>query len=166
MDDVYSTGGDFMIVSDGQTGADRAGLDWAISSGVRHGGWCPRGRKTENGVLPELYQLKDTPGGGYLQRTEWNVRDSDATLIFTLDDKLDGGSKRTAAFADSAGKPWMHVLPSVHPKYVARFLLRHGVATVNIAGKRASTAPGIEQFVHEMLSQAVRVNEIPSCAQS
>jgi hypothetical protein len=166
MDDVYSMGGDFVIVSGGQTGADRAGLDWAISSGVRHGGWCPPGRKTENGVLPEVYQLKETPGGGYLQRTEWNVRDSDATLIFTLEDKLGGGSRRTAAFAESLGKPWMHVRPGVHPKYVARFLLRHGVATLNIAGKRASTAPGIEQFVHEMLSQAVRVNEIPSCAQS
>jgi hypothetical protein len=166
MDDVYAMGDGFTIVSGGQTGADRAGLDWAISNGVRHGGWCPRGRKTENGVLPEVYRLKETPGAGYLQRTEWNVRDSDATLIFTLDDKLDGGSKRTAAFADSLGKPWMHMRPGVHPKYVARFLLRHGVATLNIAGKRGSTAPGIEQFVHEMLSQAVRVNEIPSCAQS
>lgn len=165
MDDVYSMGDGFMIVSGGQTGADRAGLDWAISNGVRHGGWCPRGRKTENGVLPRMYHLKETPGAGYLQRTEWNVRDSDATLVFTLDDKLDGGSKRTAAFADSLGKPWMHVRPGVHPKYVARFLLRHGVATLNIAGKRASTAPGIEQFVREMLSQAVRVNEIRSCAQ-
>ncbi|HBF52234.1 MAG TPA: hypothetical protein DDX04_19945 [Massilia sp.] len=165
MDDVYSMGGGFMIVSGGHTGADRAGLDWAISNGVRHGGWCPRGRKTENGVLPEVYRLKETPGAGYLQRTEWNLRDSDATLIFTPDDKLDGGSRRTAAFADSLAKPWMHVRPGVHPRYVARFLLRHGVATLNIAGKRASSAPGIEQFVHDMLSQALRANQLLATAQ-
>jgi hypothetical protein len=164
MDDLYVVGDGFTIVAGGQTGADRAGLDWAISNGIRHGGWCPRGRKTENGVLPEVYLLKETPGAGYLQRTQWNVRDSDATLVFTLDDKLDGGSMRTAAFADSLGKPWMHVRPGVHPKYVARFLLRHGVATLNIAGKRASTAPGIEQLVHDMMSQAVNVNPLLAAA--
>lgn len=155
MDDVFMAGDGFMLVSGGQTGADRAGLDWAIAQGIQHGGWCPRGRKTEDGVLPDRYQLKDTPGPGYLQRTEWNVRDSDATLIFTLDDQLDGGSKRTAAFADRLGKPWLHVRPGVHPKYVARFLVRHRVKTLNVAGKRESSAPGIGELVRLVLSQAV-----------
>jgi hypothetical protein len=107
-------------------------------------------------VLPERYQLRETPSAAYLQRTEWNVRDSDATLIFTLDDKLDGGSKRTAAFADSLGKPWLHVRPGVHPKYVARFLARHGVKVLNVAGKRESSAPGVGNLVREVLSQALR----------
>ena len=156
MDDVYATGPGFMLVGGGQTGADRAGLDWAIEQGIPHGGWCPRGRKTEDGELPDCYRLKETPTAGYLQRTEWNVRDSDATLIFTLDDRLDGGSKRTAAFADSPGKPWLHVRRGVHPKYVARFLARHGVTVLNVAGKRASSAPGIEELVREVLSQALR----------
>lgn len=155
MDDVFMAGDGFVLVSGGQTGADRAGLDWAIAQDIRHGGWCPRGRKTEDGVLPDCYQLKETPASGYLQRTEWNVRDSDATLIFTLDDGLDGGSKRTAAFADRLGKPWLHVRPGVHPKYVARFLVRHGVKTLNVAGKRESSAPGIGELVRLVLSQAV-----------
>lgn len=155
MDDVFMAGDGFVLVSGGQTGADRAGLDWAIAQDIRHGGWCPRGRKTEDGVLPDCYQLKETPASGYLQRTEWNVRDSDATLIFTLDDGLDGGSKRTAAFADRLGKPWLHVRPGVHPKYVARFLVRHGVKTLNVAGKRESVAPGIGELVRLVLSQAV-----------
>jgi hypothetical protein len=156
MDELFVAGDGFTLVSGGQSGADRAALDWAIGHGIRHGGWCPRGRKTEDGPLPERYLLQETPASGYLQRTEWNVRDSDATLIFTLDDKLDGGSKRTAAFADSLGKPWLHVRPGVHPKYVARFLSRHGVKTLNVAGKRESSAPGIGALVEQVLSQAVR----------
>jgi hypothetical protein len=156
MDEVFTAGDGFMLVAGGQTGADRAALDWAIDQGIAHGGWCPRGRKTEDGVLPERYQLRETPSAAYLQRTEWNVRDSDATLIFTLDDKLEGGSKRTAAFADSLGKPWLHVRPGVHPKYVARFLARHGVKVLNVAGKRESSAPGVGNLVREVLSQVLR----------
>jgi hypothetical protein len=155
MDDVFMASNGFMLISGGQSGADRAGLDWAIEQKVQHGGWCPRGRKTEDGVLPDRYQLKETPAPGYLQRTEWNVRDSDATLIFTPDERLDGGSKRTAAFADRLGKPWLHVRPGVHPKYVARFLNRHRVERLNVAGKRESAAPGIGELVRLVLSQAV-----------
>lgn len=156
MDDVFVAGPRFVLIAGGQTGADRAGLDWAIEQGVRHSGWCPRGRKTEDGVLPDCYELLETPAPGYLQRTEWNVRDSDATLIFTLDDRLDGGSKRSAAFADSLGKPWLHVRPGVHPKYVARFLARHAVQILNVAGKRESAAPGIGELVRQVLSGAVQ----------
>lgn len=155
MDDVFTADDGFMLVSGGQSGADRAALDWAIEQGIQHGGWCPRGRKTEDGVIPDCYRLKETPAPGYLQRTEWNVRDSDATLIFTLEDRLHGGSKRTAAFADGLGKPWLHVRPGVHPKYVARFLVRHGVRTLNVAGKRESAAPRIGELVRLVLSQAI-----------
>jgi hypothetical protein len=156
MDELFMAGDGFTLVSGGQSGADRAALDWAIDHGIRHGGWCPRGRKTEDGVLSERYLLQETPTAGYLQRTEWNVRDSDATLIFTLSDSLDGGSKRTATFAEKLGKPWLHVRPGVHPKYVARFLVRHAVNTLNVAGKRESSAAGIGDLVREVLSQAVR----------
>ncbi|MVW64202.1 hypothetical protein GPY61_30160 [Massilia sp. NEAU-DD11] len=158
MDEVFLVGDGFTLVSGGQSGADRAALDWAIERGLRHGGWCPRGRKTEDGVLPERYLLRETPSASYLQRTEWNVRDSDATLIFTLTDRLDGGSKRTAAFADGLNKPRLHVRPGVHPKYVTRFLLRHRVRTLNVAGKRESFAPGIGDLVRQVLSQAVQTS--------
>lgn len=109
-------------------------------------------------MLPERYQLQETPRASYLQRTEWNVRDSDATLIFTLTERLDGGSKRTSAFAESLGKPWLQVRPGVHPKYVARFLRRHGVRTLNVAGKRGSCAPRIGDLVLQTLSKAVRTD--------
>lgn len=155
MEDMFVPGADFMLVSGGQAGADRAALDWAIARGVRHGGWCPKGRRSEDGPLPPQYFLTETPSASYLQRTEWNVRDSTATLIFTLDDTLDGGSKRTAEFADRLHKPWLHVRPGVHPADVARFLVRHAVTVLNVAGKRASGAPGIAVFTCHMLSAAM-----------
>lgn len=157
MEEIYRIDAGFMIIAGGQTGADQAGLDWAIANGVKHGGWCPKGRKSEDGQIASIYQLSETPSTSYLQRTEWNVRDSDATLVFTLSDKLDGGSQRTIELAQRLGKPFLHIRPGVHPKYVARFLGKHTVATLNIAGKRESSAPGIGEFVIGVLSQAVQV---------
>ena len=107
----------FCIVSGGQSGADVAALDWAIAHMVDHGGWCPKGRRSEDGPIPPHYLLMETPQANYLQRTEWNVRDSDATVIFTLTDVLDGGSKRTAQFADKLHRPWLHFrrMRSINP---------------------------------------------------
>jgi Circularly permutated YpsA SLOG family len=83
------------IVSGGQTGADRAGLDWAIKNGIQHGGWCPKGRRAEDGPIDAKYQLQETPSSNYPQRTEWNVRDSDGTMIFSIGEYLTGGSLKT-----------------------------------------------------------------------
>src|SRR5687768_10043060 len=83
-----------IIISGGQTGADRAALDAAMVCGVPHGGWCPNGRTAEDGPLPECYLLTETAGASYLARTEKNVKDSDGTLIFTMG-LLSGGSART-----------------------------------------------------------------------
>jgi len=94
------------VVLGGQTGADRVGLDWAIWHDIPHGGWCPRGRKAEDGVIPPRYQLSETPSASYLQRTEWNVRDSDGTVIFTMTAKLAGGSKRRGRSCCIRGQLW------------------------------------------------------------
>jgi hypothetical protein len=72
------------LVSGGQTGADRAALDFAIQHGLKHGGWCAKGRRAEDGRIPGWYELKETQATSYVQRTEWNVRDSDGTVIFTV----------------------------------------------------------------------------------
>lgn len=147
----------FRIISGGQSGVDIAGLDWALAHSVDHGGWCPKGRRSEDGPLPPHYLLSETPLSNYLQRTEWNVRDSDATVIFTLTDVLDGGSKRTAQFADKLHRPWLHFRPGVHPKFLAQFLVRHRVTTLNIAGKRESSAPGVYCFVIDTLDRVLVV---------
>ena len=57
------------IISGGQTGADRAALDWAIFHDVPHSGWCPKGRKAEDGPIAAHYALKETPSASYPQRT-------------------------------------------------------------------------------------------------
>jgi Circularly permutated YpsA SLOG family len=90
------------IVSGGQTGADRAALDWALKHKAPWGGWCPKGRKAEDGPIDSKYPLKETPSASYLQPTEWNVRDSDATVLFSIQPTLSGGSKRTMEFAREA----------------------------------------------------------------
>ena len=78
------------IISGGQTGVDRAALDVALELGLPCGGWCPRGRRAEDGPIDPRYPLTETPWDGYPQRTEWNVRDADGTLILTP-------ARRTAA---------------------------------------------------------------------
>ncbi len=99
------------IISRGQTGADRAALDWAIAHGIPHGGWCPAGRRAEDGVIPERYYLRETPARRYQQRTQWNVRDSDATLIISLSAELIGGSLATGEWANKMNRPCSHVYP-------------------------------------------------------
>jgi hypothetical protein len=96
-------------VSGGQTGADRAALDWALKRGLACGGWCPKGRKAEDGVIDAQYPLRESSSGSYLQRTEWNVRDSDGTVVFSLAPHLAGGSLKTVEFARKHNKPWIHV---------------------------------------------------------
>ncbi|MFL9913997.1 putative molybdenum carrier protein [Paraburkholderia fungorum] len=147
------------IVSGGQTGADQAGLQWAIDNEVDHGGWCPKGRKTEEGVLDPKFRLKETPSASYLQRTEWNVRDSDATIIFTMTEPLSGGSKRTAEFARKHGKPWIALSPGRASDKLAGFLSRHAVRVLNIAGSRHSTAPDVAAFVRQTLDAAISLRD-------
>jgi hypothetical protein len=99
------------ILSGGQTGADRAALDWAINNGMPHGGWCPKGRRAEDGRVPERYCLEETPQTQYRQRTTWNVRDADATLIVTLTGDLAGGTLFTRQYAERIGRPCLNVVP-------------------------------------------------------
>jgi hypothetical protein len=93
------------IISGGQTGADRMALDFAIWHEIPHGGWCPKGRKAEDGPLAAKYLLTETPSSNYLQRTKWNVRDSDGSVIFSIAQELTAGSKKTIEFAIKHNKP-------------------------------------------------------------
>ncbi len=92
------------IVSGGQTGADRAALDWALANGVASGGWCPFGRWAEDGAIGVRYPLRETPERKPSQRTEWNIRDSDGTLIVSLAKRLIGGTRLTDDLAKSLAK--------------------------------------------------------------
>ncbi len=147
------------IIAGGQTGADRAALDFAIERGNPHGGWCPRGRRAEDGIIPPRFRLRETPSIGYSQRTEWNVRDSDGTVIFTIADRLQGGSATTARFARKYGKPCLHlaaVRPGVDHAAVLRwFVQRHKIKVLNVAGPRGSDEPTVARFVTSTLRDAL-----------
>ena len=144
------------IVSGGQTGADRAALDFAIEHDIPHAGWCPRGRLAEDGTIPGLYRLEETPSRKYSQRTEWNVRDSDATVALSISPNPAGGTALTLAVARRLGKPWLHLCRKGDDiaelaARLLRFLDEHDVRRLNIAGPRASQEPKIAAFVRDVL---------------
>lgn len=141
------------IVSGGQTGVDRAALDWAIEHGIAYGGWCPKGRRAEDGIIPARYQLRETPSKDYQQRTRWNVRDSDATLIVTPTKELMGGTLFTRQYALKIRKPSLQVFPSIAwREWIMAFCETNVIRSLNVAGPRRSSAPDIEAFVHEVLN--------------
>lgn len=146
---------DFKIVSGGQTGADRSALDWAILRGVPHGGWCPQGRLAEDGAIHRIYRLNETPAAAYLQRTEWNVRDSDATVIFSVAKVLTGGSLATMEFARHQRRPHLHLHPPRSPEQMAarlvEFILHHRVKVLNVAGPAAKKEPDVAVLVRGAL---------------
>ena len=96
------------IISGGQTGADRAALDVAIEMVIPHGGWIPKGRKAEDGRLPDKYRLQETKTINYPQRTELKIVDSDGTLIISHG-KLTGGSLLTQTLSKKHGKACIHI---------------------------------------------------------
>ncbi|VVM05700.1 YpsA SLOG family protein [Methylacidimicrobium tartarophylax] len=144
------------IVSGGQTGADRAALDWALAHGIAAGGWCPRGRRAEDGAIPHRYPLEETPSEDYVERTLWNVRDSDGTVIFTVDRTLSGGSRLTAEEAARLRKPWVHLNGGTpYPAEKLRaFLEEHQIRVLNVAGSRSSREPGVSRLVWITLEEA------------
>jgi hypothetical protein len=143
------------IISGGQTGADRAALDVAIELGIPHGGWIPKGRKTEAGRLPVKYQLQELPTDSYPERTEQNVIDSDGTLIISHG-LLTGGSAFTRKMAEKHGKPWIHidanrVSVEAATEIIRAWLNGNDIEVLNVAGPRASKDPKIYSVTKEIL---------------
>jgi len=132
------------IISGGQTGVDRAALDAALEVGLDCGGWCPRGRRAEDGVIPHRYPLKETESSDYRRRTRRNVVDSDGTLILILG-ALSGGTALTSELARAEHKPLLVIdLDSpAPPGKVCRWIHEHDIRTLNVAGPRESQRPGI-----------------------
>ncbi|MFK7737328.1 MAG: putative molybdenum carrier protein [Pirellulaceae bacterium] len=132
------------LVSGGQTGVDRAALDVAITLGLPHGGWCPKGRRAEDGTIPVQYQLRESTSSDYAFRTEQNVVDSDATLIIYRQ-RLRGGTALTNRLAKEHSKPLKRVRLDLATDLitVTEWLAEHSVRELNVAGPRESSDPGI-----------------------
>lgn len=124
----------------------------AIARGIAHGGWCPRGRRAEDGRIEARYALEETPSRDYEQRTRWNVRCSDGTLVVSRSGALSGGSACTARAAGRLGRPWLHAHPGVDdPAAIRAWLGRERIRTLNVAGPRASSDPEIYGYARQLL---------------
>jgi len=145
------------IVSGGQTSVDRAALDVAIFLGIDHSGWCPQGRRSESGRIPEIYQLRETESRDYSVRTEKNVIESDGTLVL-YQGKLSGGTELTYKLAQKHKRPHLCVdLNEIREndnrlgESVRQWVKDRNIGTLNIAGPRESNSPGIAKLVEEFL---------------
>lgn len=147
------------IISGGQTGVDRAALDFAIRHGFPHDGRCPRGRLAEDGFIPPIYRLRETKSPEYEERTEKNVLDSDATLIVARKKELSGGTAFTKACAEKHNRPMLVICESEglerSSTVLKAFILQNNVRALNIAGPRESQAPGLGKFVEHLLEAAL-----------
>ena len=154
------------IVSGGQTGVDRAALDVAIFLEIPHGGWCPRGRKAEDGSISNVYQLTETRSSSYVVRTEKNVAESDGTLILYRN-SMSRGTALTASFTrrhvrpclaiDIAAMQYSNSYEDWIEKKVAEihnWLMQEAIETLNVAGPRESSASGITADAHTLLLNA------------
>jgi hypothetical protein len=151
------------IVSGGETGADRAALDFAIEHGIPYGGWCPRGGWAEDmteppGLLARYPNLRETPGAELDQRTRWNVRDSDCLLLFTRGDADSPGSELTQRVAARLERPSLVVSlpdPSASAAIGDWLAALPGPVALDVAGPRESEAPGIYRQVRHALEASV-----------
>ncbi len=145
---IVNAGPDFMnvkkIISGGQTGVDRAGLDFAIETGIEHGGYCPKGRRAEDGRIPAKYNLIETESADYEERTERNLTESDGTLIMYIG-KMRGGTLLTSALCRKEGKPCLIIdlnhLTEGTARDFTKWLMDNGIRVLNIAGGRESVVP-------------------------
>src|SRR4051812_24194674 len=167
------------VVSGGQTGADQAALWAARDSGLKVGGWCPPGRECEAVVIPPEFPLKETPGDRSpdapnvprSQRTEWNIRDSDGTLMIR-----DTGASHSEAATEDTGTEWTiecakhygrpllvcHVDDPNAQQRIVEWVASNSIGTLNVAGPSESSAPGIGEKTYALLMQVFTKRESPA----
>ena len=150
------------VISGGQTGADRGGLDAALDLDFPHGGWCPYGRRAEDGRIPDRYELVETASTSYKVRTRLNITESEGTVIFVRG-QVSQGSALTSEYATWHKKPWLLVDLAAVPSRdaailkVSRFIAENEVEVLNIAGSRESVSPGIQEEVRSIMRRVLQV---------
>ena len=147
------------IISGGQTGADRGGLDAAIRLGLNHGGYCPRGRRAEDGGVPVKYGLLEHTSSSYPDRTRSNVLEADATLLVGRGDPT-SGTLLTIKLCLKYDKPWKYIdldkwAFSNAIEVVYGWLKDVRPRMLNIAGPRESRCPGIQVDTEVLLCCAL-----------
>lgn len=147
------------IISGGQTGAERAALDWAIRNGYQHSGWCPKGRMAEDGRISDDCRLRQTRGPTDLECVEKNVTRSNATVVFTLSAKPGQRAKLTLVVAQRQKMPWLsiHRRTRIPGLMLVSLISTNRVRRLNVSGSTAAEEPGIGNFVQQVLDQAAKL---------
>jgi hypothetical protein len=144
------------IISGGQSGVDRAALDIAIESGFDYGGFCPKGRRAEDGVVDEKYRLTETRSDRYYLRTMRNIKHSNATIII-YSAKMGRGTAVTRKYCKNLKKRYLVINSksgfSLNQSKIYSFILKHNIKTLNIAGDRESSSPGIYDYTLKLLKE-------------
>lgn len=140
------------IISGGQTGIDRAALDFAIERGMEYGGWVPKDRLAEDGRVPSKYMgMTECPLKGYPPRTRANIAEADATVVFVaglLNDEP--GCLLTINVCKELRKPCYVINLKGSDDIAAAdflwvFLLENDPKVLNVAGTRGSKKPDVEK---------------------
>ena len=146
--------------SGGQTGVDRAALDAALEQGFACGGWCPQGRRAEDGRIPDRYPLQENDSPRYPARTAQNIRDSDGTLII-FRGRPDRGTRLTFRLTEQGGKPCLAIdLGTSRDRdatveTILAWAEQHAICTLNVAGPGESHCPGIHGQALEILRELI-----------
>jgi hypothetical protein len=160
------------VISGGQTGVDQAALRAARDCGLEIGGWCPPGRESEAAVIPLEYPLKETPADRSpnapdvprSQRTEWNVRDSDGTLVIQAGHAAaDPGTGWTIECAAQLEKSLLvsQIDDPNAKQRIVEWVTLNSISTLNVAGPSESNAPGIGEQAYALLLQVFTRRESP-----
>lgn len=154
------------VISGGQTGVDQAALRAAKDCELEIGGWCPPGRECEDGAIPAEFPLKETPQDRSpdapdvprSQRSEWNVRDSDGTLVIVAGP--DTGTEWTIECARRYGRPLLvcDVDDSKANEKIERWLTENRIEALNVAGPSERTAPRIGAKAYTLLKRVLPAN--------
>lgn len=147
------------LIAGGQTGVERAALDAAIEAGVNIGGWCPKTRKAEDGIIPAIYPLTETFVAEYDQRTEWNARDSDGTLVIAWGTII-GGAYQTKSCCDYYHKPFLLVdlnEPNTNFDEIVDWIIDNNIRVLNVEGPRESHCEGIYNKAKLFISELLRI---------
>ncbi len=147
------------IISGGQTGVDTAALEFANRYGLPTGGWVPKGRTNEAGIIPDHFEgMKETQSSDVIERTRLNVASSDATLVF-VDGSNSPGTDQTVDFARDLEKPCLVVNVKAGEdaciRNIQSWMARHKTETLNIAGPRKSEAPALGNKVSAILQRCL-----------